>query len=341
MCRQAGAAPREAESVSGRRLQVLIRIEAIVAVMLVLGCAPQEQPTGDSRGVVDSVASALGRTADAIRDRLSQDFTPTDYDGPPLAELPVYREGDTYTYSSGRSEIITDTIEEQVIWENDLDATLERYRNFVLPTARTRTSRGEVRRSFDVQPDVLWPLIPGARRQFASEVRVQIAGQNGERLFRRDWVCTVDGAERIAVRFGEFESVRVSCDRYSRGKWRERRTWYYVPEVGHYVRRVDTHVQRETRDIELVSIEQAFNGTTKRALYELEQTTLERMPSGKTANWRSSDGTIAVSMTVLNTVKTEAGQFCRTFRQEIVDNGRSRLVPGLACRAWNGRWVRL
>ena len=67
----------------------------------------------------------------------------------------------------------------------------------------------------------------------------------------------------------------------------------------------------------------------------------ESMPSGKPANWRSSDGDVAVKMTVTKTMQTEAGQFCRAFRQEIQGKGVERLVPGLACRTWNGRWVRL
>jgi surface antigen len=94
----------------------------------------------------------------------------------------------------------------------------------------------------------------------------------------------------------------------------------------------------------LLSIQQAYDGLSrnaKRALYDLEQQTLERMPSGKSANWRSTDGDIAVTMTVTKTMQTEAGQFCRTFRQQIQGSGVERLIPGLACRTWNGRWVRL
>ncbi len=46
-------------------------------------------------------------------------------------------------------------------------------------------------------------------------------------------------------------------------------------------------------------------------------------------------------MIVTRTLKTEAGQFCRTFRQVVSGADGERLVPGLACRTWNGRWVRL
>lgn len=307
---------------------------ALCALLPVVGCVPAGE--GGS--------SIFERASDALRTQMSPDFDPPDYQGPPLAELPVYRTGDAYTYSSGRTETIDDVKEERVVWENDLDSTFERYRNFVLPTARIETARGVVERSFDVPPEMLWPLIPGTRRHFTSEIRVRMQGERGERLFRREWVCTVDGKERVTVQFGEFESVKISCDRYGRGRWRQKRVWYYVPEIGHYVREVDTFLGRDGRDVELVSIQQSFNGlsrTAKRALYDLEQQTLERMPSGKTARWRSHDGAVAVNMTVTRTLKTEAGQFCRAFRQEISGSGTSRLVPGLACRTWNGRWVRL
>lgn len=300
-----------------------------------MGCVPAGEGDG----------SILDRASEALRAQLSQDYDPPEYEGPPLANLPVYRTGDAYTYSSGRTETINDVADERVIWANDLESTFERYRNFVLPTARIETARGVVERSFDVTPDVLWPLIPGTRRHFTSEIRVRMQGERGERLFRREWICTVDGTEPVTVQFGKFDSVKVSCDRYGRGRWRQKRVWYYVPEIGHYVRLVDTYMGRDGRDVELVSIQQAFDGlsrSAKRALYDLEQQTLERMPSGKTASWRSTDGSVAVSMTVTKTLKTEAGQFCRAFRQQILGNkGTSRLVPGLACRTWNGRWVRL
>jgi hypothetical protein len=294
----------------------------------------------DLQGAGDMLAD-LGTT---LSDKVSADYDPPDYDGPPLAELPAYQLGDAYTYSSGRTETVTEIRDQHVIWRNDLQSEFERYPNFVLPTAVTRTNSGEITRTFDAPPDVLWPLIPKTRRQFNSVVGVRLNGKNGERLFRRDWICTVNGPEQVEVQFGAFDSVKISCERYGRGKWRQTRIWYYVSEIGHYVRRVDQFRGRESRDIELLSIQQGLEGMSsgaRRALYDLEQQTLERMPSGKSASWRSSDGDVAVTMTVTRTMQTEAGQFCRTFRQQVQGNGIRRLVPGLACRTWNGRWVRL
>ena len=287
---------------------------------------------------------AGGDLLENLRDRLSGDYDPPDYKGPALGELPSYRRGDSYTYSSGRTETIQESAGNRVVWRNDLDSSFERYPNFVFPALVTRTARGEVVRSFDAPPQTLWPLIPGTRRHFKSEVRVKLDGQRGERMFYREWICTVVGASRVAVQFGEFDSVEIACDRYSRGKWREKRTWFYVPEIGHYVKRVDSFLGRDARDTELVSIQQGFDGLSRdarRALHDLEQKTLERMPSGKAANWRSRDGNIAVTMVVTKTMKTEAGQFCRAFRQEIREKSGERVIPGLACRTWNGKWVRL
>lgn len=314
----------------GRKINIAV---ALFLVLLAGGCTPE--------GGQDNLLQSLGSL---LEGKLSKDYDPPDYDGPPLGLLPDYQAGDAYTYSNGRTETIDETGGERVVWRNDLDSRFERFPNFVLPTVLTRTDRGEVTREFNVAPDVLWPLIPGTRRQFTSEVRVRQQGHNGERLFRRDWICTVHGVEEITVQFGDFESVRISCDRYSRGKWRQTRTWYYVPSIGHFVRRTDRYSGRDNQDVELISIQQAFSGLgpdAKRALYDLEQQTLERMPSGKPASWRSTDGGVAVTMTVTKTMQTEAGQFCRTFRQEVNGNGVERLVPGLACRTWNGRWVRL
>ena len=332
--------PREAVDLSGLTGRFVIRAVAFAVLLTVLnGCIPEAGTTAGT-----SLAAILKKTGDALREGTNQDYDPPDYTGPPLAELPIYRVGDSYTYSSGRTETIESIDGEQVFWRNDLKAAFERYRNFVLPTVRTRTERGEIVRSFGVAPDVLWPLVPGTRRQIAEEVRIQVQGEKNEQLFRRDWVCTVEGQEKVSVQFGEFDAVKISCDRYARARWREKRTWFYVPGIGHFVRRVETFQDRPSRTVELVSIQQGLEGMSrnaKRAMYDLEQQTLERMPSGKSAKWRSTDGAIAVTMTVTRTMRTEAGQFCRTFQQEITAKEGNRLVPGLACRTWNGRWVRL
>jgi surface antigen len=317
-------------------VRVLFLGGAVAAVLAAGGCTSFAELDG-ARDMLADLGSALG-------DKMSANYDPPDYDGPPLAELPTYQLGDSYTYSSGRTETVAEIHDERIVWQNDLQSEFERYRNFVLPTAVTRTDSGEITRTFDAPPDVLWPLIPGTRRQYNSVVSVRLHGQNRERRFRRDWICTVNGSEQVVVQFGAFDSVKISCERYGRGMWRQTRTWYYVSEIGHYVRRVDRFHGRESRDVELLSIQQGFEGmnrNAKRALYDLEQQTLERMPSGKPARWRSTDGAIAVTMTVTKTVQTEAGQFCRTFHQEVEGNGIERLVPGLACRTWNGRWVRL
>lgn len=322
--------------VADRLVRVLCLSWAIAAAIAAGGCV--------SSSDLQEARDFLSNIGNTLSDTLSADYDPPDYDGPPLGQMPAYRLGDAYTYSSGRTETVKELGEERVVWQNDLRSEFERYPNFVLPTALARTERGVISRTVDVQPDILWPLIPGTRRQFSSVVNVQLTGQSPARIFRRDWICSVGGLERITVQFGVFDAVKMSCDRYSRGRWRQTRTWYYVPEIGHYVRRVDRIQGEQPRDIELLSILQALDGmnrNTQRALYDLEQETLERMPSGKSANWRSSAGDIAVTMTVTKTMQTEAGQFCRAFRQEIQHNGVGRLLPGLACRTWNGRWVRL
>jgi len=293
---------------------------------------------------LEGARNLLSSIGSAFSERLSADYDPPDYDGPPLGELPSYRMGDTYTYSSGRTETVAAVGKERILWRNDLQSEFERYPNFVLPTAVARTKNGVVTREVDVPADILWPLVPGTRRQFISEVKVHPEGADRERIYWRNWVCAVVGPERIAVQFGTFDAVKISCDRYSRGQWRQTRMWYYVPEIGHYVKRVDRSQGEDSRDIQLLSIQQALDGlnrSTIRALYDLEQETLERMPSGKAASWQSSAGDLAVTMIVTKTMQTEAGQFCRAFRQQIQNNGVDRLVPGLACRTWNGRWVRL
>ncbi|UCH73094.1 MAG: hypothetical protein JSU82_12085 [Rhodospirillales bacterium] len=319
-----------------RRVRGLFLGGAFAAALAAGSCSSSPE-LSDAKDLLWGIGSTLNGT-------FSADYDPPDYDGPPLGYLPRYQLGDAFTYSSGRTETVVEIIDERIVWRNDLQSEFERYPNFVLPTLVVRNDKGVITRTVDAPPDVLWPLIPGTRRKFESLVNVRRDGEQSGRLFRRDWICTVVGPERVSLQFGDFDGVEISCTRYSRGRWRQTRTWYYVPEIGHYVRRIDRIQGREPLDIQLVSIQQAPNGltrTARRALYELEQDTLERLPSGKAARWQSSEGDVAITMTVTKTMQTEAGQFCRVFRQEIRYNGVDRLVPGLACRTWNGRWVRL
>ena len=88
----------------------------------------------------------------------------------------------------------------------------------------------------------IWPLRRG--RKSTIEYRNVVRGRDNDyrRVYRQSWRCRVSGTETVTVIGGSFDTYRVDCQRRD-GENRRlgRRTWYYAPEIGHYVKRVDSY----------------------------------------------------------------------------------------------------
>lgn len=88
--------------------------------------------------------------------------------------------------------------------------------------------RGGGQRIINNQPGDIIPLKIGARMTFRSTVSTEKPPFGWE----FEWSCDVVGKERVTVPAGEFDSFRVQCGRQGSREL----TFYYVPEIGHYVR---------------------------------------------------------------------------------------------------------
>jgi peptidoglycan hydrolase-like protein with peptidoglycan-binding domain len=103
-----------------------------------------------------------GRITEALLERLADSDggkTGPD-DGPDLASqaLPVYAPGDTFIYSDGRTETVTDIDGDQVRWQSNDGTDVTAYRDFVLPAIRRETNLLNEQTTADAGPGALWPL---------------------------------------------------------------------------------------------------------------------------------------------------------------------------------------
>jgi hypothetical protein len=157
---------------------------------------------------------------------------------PGLAAPPDYRPGDTYIYSDRRVETALRIEANDVIWRAGNGQRFIRPRNFVVPAIEWSTNRTRGRRVVRGNHAALWPLEAGRTVRFRAMAEVR-SDELPLRRIPELWTCTAMGQKRIEVPAGRFDTQQIRCDRYSPDTMRVQRrvTWYYSPDVGHYVRR--------------------------------------------------------------------------------------------------------
>ena len=172
------------------------------------------------------------------------------------AEMPSYGKGDKFVFAGGRTEKVLAVSGDKVRWQREDGRELLRVRDFVRPPLAWETQNRRGDQSIKNGPGALWPLAIGkvdtfrARRSMTSKASGEVSARN------RDYDCSVETAETVAVPAGTFDTFRVTCRRYSGSGKRlvETRTWNYAPEVGHYVRReIKKRGSSERQVIELQS----------------------------------------------------------------------------------------
>ncbi len=161
----------------------------------------------------DAGLPSNGRVTEALVENLSEaDRNNTDRDntgrtgGLGLASkkaLPVYAPGDTFVYSDGRTETVTEIDGERVHWRSNDGTVRISYRNFILPAIRRDTNLISEQTTVDVGPDALWPLKAGreisftANTEVAHKTRPSPRGGSASR-----WHCLVEAPRTVSVEAG-------------------------------------------------------------------------------------------------------------------------------------------
>lgn len=262
------------------------------------------------------------------------------------AGLPDYVPGEYFVYNDGTSVLVMAASKDQVIWKYSNGAESKGYPNFIIPeltwTSDNRSSNGRT----TAPPDLLWPLALGKRAEFTfDQTIISKDGSPPVQLSRR-WDCTVEGAARVSVPAGRFDTVAIGCSRYSTssGSWRATRRFYYAPEIGHYVLREDKRRGRLDTRRELVAY--GFNSTMLPAGEQVElnqtlQAALTKNKDGRAAFWRSQSGDLAAMLVPFRSFKGPAGKSCREYRSIYSVHGRTGQHTRNVCRQPDGQWQRV
>lgn len=269
--------------------------------------------------------------------------------------LPVYELGTTYVYSNGSWETVADISPQSVTWHDHRGNVYHRapdftYRPVSWETGSRQGSRQIVPRSDSLvqKNSSLWPLQEGSTATFTEVVTSHKTGEP-EKTYRVNWTCEVIGTERVAVMAGDFDTWRITCNRYnkfqnpSKAAIKETRIWNYAPEVKHYVLTEKIYSGGKTaRRLELLAILPPLNGfsdSARRQMNNAFQMALENKRRGETAAWSTPDTSESGRITPLETFKLADGRYSRRYIQKIMYPQGLRIYYGLAVRDSNGRWI--
>ena len=328
-----GYDPGPVDGVLGKQTRIAIKhfqVDAEVDIdgeltpdmMALLKKAVRRRPAGESSAGTRSTAPSMPDSAGSFLDKAG----------------PMYEPGDSYVYSDGRIETVSRVGPEQTHWEVSRGGVYTGYRNFILPPIswKSSSSQGETR----IHPAAgeKWPPATGGPVEFA--VGSTAAGEaiDAPHTWSDTWRCGAGGFARVKVSLGEFEAIPIECERASAkpGTWKKR-IWYYVPDVGHYLRRVETiHGSRRQVTVDLVAVRLGNSRWPPAASGGLDwavQEALETGDIGKSVTWRSSAIAAEFHITVKGPAPAIGGAACLRYeiRRETTD--RVRLFPAIACKA--------
>lgn len=267
----------------------------------------------------------------------------------PAAPLPEYTKGTTFVYSNGSWETVMDTAPGEVIWINHQEYVSTGSPDFTRRRKRWQKRTRQGTREFTQRQDVLfrppltlWPLTEG---KVAGHTETGSWSENGEseRSYRTQWRCEVEATERVSVMAGEFDTYRVVCRRYHNSRLREKKTWYYAPEVEHYVLRISEYYDgRSSRRLELLAILPSNDDLppdVRRLMEDSFQQALESNSSGHVTPWSAPRQGISGKTLPTGTFQLDNGIFCRRYVQQIDLPDDQRIYYGMSCRDANGRWI--
>jgi hypothetical protein len=269
--------------------------------------------------------------------------------------LPVYRQGTTFVYSDGTWETVNAVAPNIVTWKNHRGYTSNGTPDFTRRRIyyQTRTRQGT--RTFGPREDLiftgselLWPLKIGNIASY-TETGTWTDKRNGsQHSYRSNWSCEVDGIERVAVPAGEFDAWKITCTRYNvsgrgvQSRPKEIKTWYYAPQVGHYVLVTRNYLyDKPSQRLELLAVlppKEVLPAQARKKMARNFQKAMEYRVSGDPASWSLASTAVSGGTTPYGTFKLADGTFCRRYVQDLNLADDQQTYYGMACRDPKGRW---
>ena len=258
--------------------------------------------------------------------------------------LPTYQVGSRYVYSDGEVRSVLEVSGQEVRWRSNRGATFVGHANFVVPPVSWFSSQVRGKRTLSKTENELWPGAPGQSVRFAATAMTQ-QGVRAENAVQADesWSCRNEGRVVVDIALGTFETRKLVCERAAAdGVSAVTRSWYYEPEIGHYVAFEEQRPgQAETR-AELVAIQPAslrWPPAARAGLGWAIQHALDSAQAGEESYWRSSAVEAQVTIVPGETFALAEQRHCRRYTQVWTSDGSSRLYPAVACADSAGHWV--
>ncbi|MGW8302582.1 MAG: hypothetical protein ACWGNO_10950 [Desulfobacterales bacterium] len=274
----------------------------------------------------------------------------------PSAPLPTYRQGTTFVYSDGSWETVVANSAGQVTWRDHRGYVSSGSADFTRRRAQWQTRTRQGTRQFEARKDLwvrqktsLWPLQIGNVASY-SETGVWQRKGEPENTYRANWACEVVGTERVSVMAGEFDTWKTECKRYAAGRvsaksrLREIKTWYYAPEIGHYVLATRQYYTGKAPErLELLAVLPPLEGlsaSAKRQLQSKFQKALESKKSGESLKWSLPGKALSAEIMPTGTFRLDDGRYSRRYVQILSRPQQGRQIYyGMAVRDSKGRWV--
>lgn len=270
------------------------------------------------------------------------------FSGPqmPAENLPEYAVGESFIFDDGRTDTVLEVNGETISWRDDRGIIRWIHRNFLLPDIAWQNRTRRSKSTNTATPQDLWPLEIGKSTRFDFVQLVEANDGSSQREYKQSWQCMVEGTQSLDVPAGTFNVYKIPCYRYVNGTsyWRQTRTFYYSPEVKHYVKRTDTYASRPSRQRELVSYgfnSTALPGNEQAVLNNTVQEVLNNNADGVAKSWSRSDGTLTATLTPLRSFQGTNGEPCREYQSTYDIDGRKRINYRNVCKQDTGLWQRV
>lgn len=270
------------------------------------------------------------------------------------APLPKYRVGTTFIYANGAWETVTATAPGRVTWTNYRGVISSGSPDFTYRASKWQSRTRQGSRQYTARNDLmfpkktsLWPLQKTNEAAY-SETGIWQKKEEPANAYRANWSCKVDGTERVSVLAGEFDTYKIVCTRYSVsrkggiGRAREKKTWYYAPEIEHYVLMARNYFyDKPSKRQELLAVLPPNDGIpidARRKMKKSFQQALEFKKSGQSVPWSSSKTKVSGETIPRGTFQLADGRYARRYVQRLKLPDGQRTYYGMAVRNSKGVW---
>lgn len=262
------------------------------------------------------------------------------------AKKPSYAVGEYFSYDNGKVMLVSALDSNNVVWKYNNGLAVTAMRDFTVPPLQWNTSDKKSVTSKQVVSGQLWPLKVGNSETFITTQNLFTTMSEVPRVVQRKYRCNVKSSGEVTVEAGAFNVFEIVCSRYSlqSNSWRGTDTFYYSPEVGHYVQ---LKKERKGSFAEIQKVRKVgFNSTylnqsdqqkLKRTLFEA----LSQNPDGVSSSWTSATANISVDLVPINTFYDENGNKCRKYQSIYNVNGKIRQQENAFCQVETGKWQKV